>query len=320
MRNRAIQLGTAFVCATTLLTTSLAAPSLALAQSKPDRGRARELYAQGQRLFKEGSYDAAQSAFEEALRVLPNPVVLLSIAECQSRTEHYDAAIATLEQYLRERPDAPDIVPVRQQILALQRIPAEVRVTSAPAGAELSVDGATSGKTTPYVLQMPAGDHEVAAYMPGYNRAAQTLTLHVGEKRALTFSLEPAAPPPPLATNTSTETSTYDGRPRRADPFFWSSVGVAGAAFLGGTVLGVRALKQKDVFDDRPSEKGADNGERLALFADVCFGIGAAATVTALILYLTSDDDEPKSAGTARLQLAPVADGRRLGLHGALQF
>jgi tetratricopeptide (TPR) repeat protein len=319
MRNRAIQLGSAFVCVSTLLTTSLAAPNLAFAQSKPDRARARELYAQGQRLFKEGSYDAAQSAFEEALRVLPNPVVLLSIAECQSRTEHYEAAIGTLEQYLRERPDAPDIVPVRQQIQALQRIPAEVRVTSAPVGAELSVDGATSGKTTPYVLQLPAGEHEVAAYMPGYDRAAQSLTLHVGEKRALTFSLEPAAPPPPSPVASTTETSTYDGRPHRPSALFWTSVGVAGAAFVSGTALGVSALKQKDDFDARPSENGADKGERLALFADVCFGIGAAATVTALILYLTSDD-EPKSAGTARLQLAPVADGRRLGLHGALRF
>jgi len=40
-----------------------------------------------------------------------------------------------------------------------------------------------------------------------------------------------------------------------------------------------------------PQKKTADRGERLALFADVAFGVGAAAIVTGVVLWLTQGDD-----------------------------
>src|SRR5690606_4388952 len=75
----------------------------------------------------------------------------------------------------------------------------------------------------------------------------------------------------------------------------WVATGVAGAGLVTGVILGGFALKQKADFDVRPREATADKGERLALFADVGFGIAAAAGITALVLYFTRDKAEEKS-------------------------
>src|SRR5688500_1477170 len=85
---------------------ALAPHGVALAATPQQKAQAREAYAKGQALFREGSYAEAERAFEEAYRIVPNAVVLLSIAECEVRTEQYQRAIDTLEAYLREKPDA----------------------------------------------------------------------------------------------------------------------------------------------------------------------------------------------------------------------
>jgi outer membrane protein assembly factor BamD (BamD/ComL family) len=73
-----------------------------------NKARARELYTQGQQLFRQGDFAAAQRSFEDAYRAVPNPVVLLSVAECQVRAEDFAGALSSLRQYLTEKPTAPD--------------------------------------------------------------------------------------------------------------------------------------------------------------------------------------------------------------------
>src|SRR5688572_6778415 len=63
--------------------------SSALAQTPSMKARARELYTKGQQLFRQGDYAEAQRTFEEAYVAVPNPIVLLSVAECQVRSEQY---------------------------------------------------------------------------------------------------------------------------------------------------------------------------------------------------------------------------------------
>ena len=77
------------------------------------------------------------------------------------------------------------------------------------------------------------------------------------------------------------------------------------------------ALKNKSDFDKAPTEAKADKGERLALFADVGFGIAVAGAVTALVLYLTASD-EP--AETQAFHVAPSVARTEAGLVGNLRF
>ena len=72
------------------------------------RNAARDAYGRGQTAFREGRFEEAEAAFTEAFTHIPNPVVLLGVAESRERLGNVPGAIQTLEQYLVLRPDAPD--------------------------------------------------------------------------------------------------------------------------------------------------------------------------------------------------------------------
>jgi tetratricopeptide (TPR) repeat protein len=313
---RANALRGAIACALIVLMSSLAPVPLCHAQGRPqERARARELYAQGQRFFKEGSFESALAAFEEAHRVLPNPVVLLSIAECQVRTERFDAAVGTLQQYLSLRPNAPDMPQVQQQISAIQQKPARIDILSTPDGAELTVDGVHDTQRTPAALELLAGQHTITASAPGYISSEKIITVNIGGRESLNFALDPlpsapVEPAPPVAVAPASE------RHRKADALVWTATGVSAASFLTGGILGGLALSTKSDYDKRATEALADKGERQALFADVFFGVGAAAAITGVVLYFTSD--APPAEPT--LSIAPALGPQRASVVGSLRF
>lgn len=109
------QVGWVLLCAALVL-----ASAGAEAQTAKQSSQAFEAYGRGQRLFGEHNYVAAQAAFEEAYKAVPNPVVLLGIAEAQQRRSMWNEAIVTLERYLIERPEAPDREKVQGEIEAIR--------------------------------------------------------------------------------------------------------------------------------------------------------------------------------------------------------
>jgi hypothetical protein len=72
----------------------------------------------------------------------------------------------------------------------------------------------------------------------------------------------------------------------------WLTTGTAGLALISGGVFGLTALSEQSRFETNPSSQAKRRGEARALAADVSFGIGAAAAVAALLLYLTDDEGE----------------------------
>lgn len=276
----------AVLCALSL--SVLVPVSPALAVTPQEKARARELYGKGQQLFKEGSYQEAERAFEEAYRTAPNPVVLLSIAECQTRSEQFQRAIDTLEAYLREKPDAKDRPQVSAQIDALRAKPATLTVQSDPPGASVFVDEADSGRMTPTDLSLPAGHHLIGLLLDGHQQAEQGVDLTPGESESLRLTLlpTPAAPPPPAPVAEPVAEETRG--PRHTTPMFWVATGLGAAGLVTGIALGSMALKKEKDFNDHPTEKTADQGERMALAADICFGVAAAGAITAVVVYLTS--------------------------------
>jgi hypothetical protein len=296
-----------------------AAPGAASAPTGADKARARELYTKGQKLFREGQYLDAQRSFEEAYMAVPNPVVLLSIAECQVRAEQFSQAVTTYQRYLDERKDAPDRAQVEAQIQKLSQKPAHLTVESTPAGALVFVDGQDTGKLTPAELELTGGDHMVAVQIEGFQRAEQSVNVLIGGHERVTFALpEVAAPVAENTPNPAIETDT-GGHARSSTLPVWIAVGVTGAGVVTGSILGGLALKTRNEFNDHPTEAKADKGERLALFADVGFGVAAAAGVTALVLYLTRNKGESEPASQA-WNVAPTLSKRDAGITGTLRF
>ena len=295
-----------------------AAPTAASGPTAADKARARELYTKGQKLFREGQYLEAQSTFEQAYTAVPNPVVLLSIAECQVRGEQFSQAVATYQRYLEERKEAPDRAQVEAQIEKLQKKPGHLTVESTPAGALVFVDGQDTGKLTPADLELPAGDHMVAVQIEGFQRAEQAVNVIIGSQERVTFAL-PEVAAPQVQTTTTMPTRTDEGAHAKSNTLpIWIAVGVAGAGVVTGSILVGLALKTRNEFTENHTEANADKGERLALFADVGFGVAAAAGVTALVLYLTRNkgESEPSEAWN----VAPALGKGHAGIQGSLRF
>lgn len=89
----------------------------------------------------------------------------------------------------------------------------------------------------------------------------------------------------------------------------WIGVGVGAALLAGGGAVGLVAQGKSDEFatsrglDDKLALR--DDGEALALTADVLYAAGAVTAVTGLVLLLIAPD-----AGDGALGLGPTGDGR----------
>jgi hypothetical protein len=305
--------------ASLMLVISLAAVAHAQAPSPEETARARKAYALGQELFRKGDFAAALTSFEQAYVAVPNPVVLLSIAECQVRQGSYDAAVASLDRYLTERPQAPDRAQVEAQIGKLREKPAFVTVESTPPGAAIFVDDVDTGKTSPADLEVKPGTHAIELRIEGFQPDRREVTLPIGGRETLSVVLDLDRTPAPVPVAEPTPApAPVEENVRNPHMAVWVAGGIAAAGLVTGGILGGLALKTKSDFDDAPTEAKADKGERLALFADVGFGVAAAAGVTALVLVLT---DSKKSNGeSARLQLAPALARRAAGVVGVVAF
>jgi hypothetical protein len=294
--------------------------SVGHAQSAPNRARARELYAQGQQLFRQGEFQSAQRAFEEAYRAVPNPVVLLSIAECQVRNEDFGAALTSLRQYLSEKPTAPDRAQVEAQIANLEAKPGFLSLESAPTGAMIWVDGENTGYITPNELSLRAGPHTIALSADGYQKFEQRVDVAIGSRQRLSLTLTPEAAPTYSETTPEPEPVLEQQQmgERGASPAVWAAIAVAGVTAITGTGLGVAALSKEKDYEKRPTKELRDKGERLALFADVNFGIAAVAGITAVVIYLTSA--EPQELEQQAWSITPEMNQREIGLAGRLRF
>lgn len=294
---------------------SPAAPATPAAPTAEQRELARSAYTEGQALFTEGKYAEAKASFERAYGAVPNPVVLISIAECDARLGNLEDAHATYERYLKDRPDAPDRADVGQKMADLLATPATLVLQSTPSGAAIAVDGQPTGKSTPAELPVQRGDHQVELTLAGYKPASTAVSARIGARHELEIALEleppkEAAPPAPVPV-----AKTIEGPPTAA---LWITGVVGAAGIITGSVLGFLTLAEQSDFDTNPTADSADRGERLALFTDVAFGVGAMALITGAVIYFTSDDaPEPSAqekAPGASIEFAPTASTRGAGI------
>ena len=278
--------------------------------TQAQRDTAREAYKRGQALFAESKYEEAKAAFEQAYAAVPNPVVLLSLAECAVRLGKLDDAEALFQRYLSTRPDAPDRAEIEQKLAELRATPSTLALNTQPSGARVKLDGADTGKVTPAELTLTRGSHRVEVALDGYLPLSETVEINIGSRHELQIALQPApvAPPPQPVAKPTPPPPPPPPAPRDTDPTaaLWVTSIVGAAGLVTGTVLGFMVLAERSDYDASPSEQTADRGERLALFADVAFGVGAMALITGAVLYLTDDSDEPEpttKAATSRLRL-----------------
>ncbi len=309
------------------------APAAAQDAAEPSdeaRAAARAAYGEGEQALSDGRFGDAEEAFTRAYAQVPNPVVLLGVAAAQERGGNVAGAARSLQLYLQEREDAPDRAEVQTRYEALAAQTGSLTIASTPAGASVWVDGEEKG-TTPLTLTLLApGSYALVLRLEGHEDAELTSEVAQGANEAVVTLSEvpPPAPEPnellgdgePMEEVEAEEpaASSDDDGPGVG---VWIAAGVAAAGLVTGTVLGFAALSEESDFNEMPTAESADNGERLATFADVAFGVAAAGAVTAVVLFLTRDtgDDEDDSDDVA-VNVMPLVGPQGGGVSAQVQF
>lgn len=170
------------------------------AQSREQREADRH-FRSGVALFKDGKYAEALAEFERAYEIAPHPLVLYNIASCHRQLSHYADAVTYYRRFLAEgkgTASAERLAGARAELDAILALVARVTVAiSPPDGAALIVDGtALDHPEMPLIL--PAGEHRLAARVPGHPDAERTVRVASGDDLQVDLAIPPV-PPPPVA-------------------------------------------------------------------------------------------------------------------------
>jgi hypothetical protein len=163
------------------------------------------------------------------------------------------------------------------------------------------------------------GPHSVELTLAGYEATSESVQARIGARLELHAVLKPAAPPPQAPAPVSLKLAPEEAHSPPTTALWITSI-VGAAGLVTGTVLGFIVLAERSDFDAKPTEASAKRGERLALFTDVAFGVGAMALVTGAVLYFTADEAaaQPQAEHAASFSLSPSANAHGAGLsaHG----
>src|SRR5256885_17161261 len=108
-----MRLFSAALCAARLAWT---APAAAETAPQADEDAAKAHFLAGSAYYEQANYADAVKEFNEAHRLSKRPDLLYNISVCYERLGHWDDAIAALQQYLTERPNAADRAVIESRI------------------------------------------------------------------------------------------------------------------------------------------------------------------------------------------------------------
>jgi tetratricopeptide (TPR) repeat protein len=277
-----------------------------------------DAYEAGVALFEAKRYEAAEQAWLRAYSLGRDPTLLVAVADTRQRRGDEPGAVAMLEQYLVERPEAPDRASVEARIATLLQSPAVLIVRSEQPGHAILLDGVPSEKKTPAELEVDPGTHNVVVVGEGKQVGEKSVQVGYGEVKELDFTAKTTSEAiveqseeAKLAAQLQIETE--DTTIRRA---VIATGSIAAAALAAGTVVGILALEEEWNYSNDPSTQSANKGERLALFADVSFGLAALSAITSFTLFMTHRNKRKRERETARLQI----ETRGAGASATLRF
>jgi hypothetical protein len=274
----------------------------------------------------------AVTHFSKANELIPSPHAQYWIAlayDKQGKVAEAYSAYAAFFAYANHAALGDEKVKAAQaRFKELAAIPANVRVTTEPPDASLSVDGAAQIGVSPFALKLSAGKHQLKASAKGHQDQTREVEVQPAQSVEQSFALAPslvvaAAPAPKPAAKPEPTPAPEVIKERNKVPAY-VTLGVAGAAAIAGTIFGIQALGAKSDFDKNPTEKNADSVERNGLIADMAFGVAITLGITGVVL-LTTGDEPAESAQRpapkqARLVVAPYASPKGGGAAAQLTF
>jgi tetratricopeptide (TPR) repeat protein len=277
-----------------LLTIVLLLSGAARAEENPgkasDAERARELFTRGAQAYRQGRFDEAISLFQAGDRLAPRAEFSYNLAVAFEARGEVARALEHYRTYLRRGPKQGErpavLAEIRRHEAALeQRGIQQVTVLTRPV-ATLIIDGQEVG-TSPWTGELVPGAHALVVRPAGADPFETEFDLP--PHRAVDLRVDVPGP----------ESSSIER------PLAWTFVGVASAAVVATTVLGVIALDRKGTLDAvcGPSEDACPPGSEgdIATFRTtralsyVSLGVAVASTAGALVLFTRGDASAPKT-------------------------
>jgi len=262
---------------------------------------AADAYELGRRFFEAKRYEAAEQAWLRAFELKRDPTLLVAVADTRQRRGDEPGAVAMLEQYLVERPDAPDAESVQVRIATLLKSPAVLLVRSEQVGQAILLDGVPSTKKTPAELEVDPGVHVVVVVGDGTELGEKTVQVGYGEVRELDFR----APALGDVVLKQSEDATLAAQlaVEREDQTIHRAViatgSIAAASLVTGAVLGGLALRRDK---DGRTNPNADRSQQLALFAEVSLGLAVLSAITSFTLFMTHKNKRERETAQLRIE------------------
>jgi hypothetical protein len=294
-----------------LMALAAAVPAAAQEPTDAEMETARAHFERGVELVGQEQWEQALAEFTASVDVMPTAPGLLNVGVCQRRLGRNLEAQRAFERFMTEfgaTAEEVDRQDAEAQLGELRGMLGRILV-EADAGSELTVDGRPAG-TAPLAgaIFVEPGEHTVAAQRVGREPLSERVTVAAGEEAAVRFEQGTGAP---------------DGADGGVDSaWFWTMVGVTGAAAVAWGITGGLALAADADYSSDPGRTTAeqDDGKALAVGADVCGALTGAAAVATLVLAFFTDWDEEEapasSAAVTGFAATPLADGLALGVLG----
>ena len=217
--------------------------------------------------FRAGDYEAALIGFEKAFESSPdNPRLLWNIGRCLEELGRHEESLERFERYLEiEVDDSKGIRDALTKVAKLRAAAAPksatLRVETTPPKAQVLVDGEPVG-TAPVLLDVPEGDHVIAARLAGYADAETKVSATGGQAAVISLALPelPKEAPPTQAAPAS---------PTPAPTQRWIGPTVIGATGVLLTALAVHAFLDSGEHDEdaAAARRRGESGEMSAAAA-----------------------------------------------------
>lgn len=183
---------------------------------------------------KRQDWRTAIREYQAAYDLSPHPDVLYNIAAVHERLGEARAAAGFYQRYLDGSPAAPDRAKVIGKLAELRARPAEVQLTSDPAGASVTIDGQPRGQT-PLAVTLDGGSHQVTL-QAGPARRAMVIAVEYGERQDVALTLVAGQGTLVIDSNAPRATVAIDGQPVGTTP--WRGTVGAGTHTLVVTAPG----------------------------------------------------------------------------------
>jgi tetratricopeptide (TPR) repeat protein len=252
-------------------------------------------------LFGRGDAEGALREYERAEALAPAAnLPYRYAAEAWISLGRTREAIASLEAYLRKRPDVSDAEAVRKRISELEKsLPGTLSLRADAPRARARIDG-REPTSLPLELELPPGPHVVVVESDGFRKSERVVRIPGHERLEVTVALERDTVAPPTV-NVAT---------------VWPTVGIAtlavgATAFTTAAIVDATALGSSYRELERASQAGAtdlvevrNQTRDLRTGLLVTYGVGLAGMLvgTGILLFAPSRN---QTRSVARVLLTP---------------